>query len=415
MTTNEGFDRRLSAWLREDSANRVPDHLDEVLVRTVATRQRAWWSSPERWLPMQTTLHLAPVTRVAWLLVTAVLLLAVVAMVLYVGTQPRRPAPFGPARNGSLVYSGLEGDIYVVDPASGVSTALVTGPEIDVSPSFSGDGSRFAFGRETSVYGQMLLMVANADGTGIRALSEPFVGLDAATWSPDSSRLAVVAGPQGANSLSVVALDGTTVPILGPGLDPEMVQWRPDGRELVFRGTTYGQDGETIGLYVVGADGRGLRAILPPTDSPEHWQEPALSPDGTQIIYTQWDGDAYPGGHLYVVDVVTGEAQLLVFDGDIESDYYAEWSPDGSQIVFNRGTAQEKYYLAVGPAGGGHAVNIGPELPWDAAAFAVFSPDGSKVIARYSDGSNWIFDATSGLGQRLPATDFLGSWQRLAR
>jgi len=154
-------------------------------------------------------------------------------------------------------------------------------------------------------------------------------------------------------------------------------------RELIFRGVTSGPGVETYGLYIVRADGTGLRAILPPTEEPEVPQEPALSPDGTRIIYTLRERDAYRGGQLYVVDVDSGDKHVLVFHGSIESDCYAEWSPDGSQIVFNRGTAQEKYYLAVGPVGGGTAVDIGPELPWDAAAATAFSPDGSKVIARY--------------------------------
>ena len=52
MTTRDTFGRDLSRWLHEDAEHRVSDHLGEVLVRTAATRQRPWWSSPERWLPM---------------------------------------------------------------------------------------------------------------------------------------------------------------------------------------------------------------------------------------------------------------------------------------------------------------------------------------------------------------------------
>ena len=54
MTTNDAFGRNLSAWLHEDAAHQVPDHLEEVLQRTVTTRQRRAWSSLERWLPMDT-------------------------------------------------------------------------------------------------------------------------------------------------------------------------------------------------------------------------------------------------------------------------------------------------------------------------------------------------------------------------
>ena len=413
MTTSHDLERSLGAWMQSAADEGLPDYLDEIVHRVALERQRAWWSSPERWLPVDTTLRLSPVPRAAWLLVILALVFALGAAIAIVGSLPRHADPFGPARNGSLVYSGANGDLYVFDPATDRSKSLVMGPEVDLSPNFSPDGSRIVFGRETGLAGQYLLMIANADGRNVRALSPPLVGLEWAMWSPDSSRLAVVAGPEGAKSLSILGLDGTALPILERDLEPEQVQWRPDGRELVFRG--YDPDLVSFGLYVVRADGTGLRAILPPTFSEEHWQEPALSPDGTRIMYTQWWGDAYPGGHLYVVDVDSGDAQVLEFDGDFESDYIAEWSPDGSQIVFNQGTAQERYSVAVGPAGGGHAVRLGPEQSWDSAASTAFSPDGSKVIALYGNGSGWILPVSGAPGQRLPATDFLGTWQRLPR
>ena len=55
MTTDDRFGTSLSSWLREDAAHRVPDHLAETLVQTAATRQRPWWSSLERLLPMSST------------------------------------------------------------------------------------------------------------------------------------------------------------------------------------------------------------------------------------------------------------------------------------------------------------------------------------------------------------------------
>jgi len=57
MTTNDTFGQHLSAWLHEEAAHRVPDHLAEILVQTAATRQRRGWSSLERWLPMDSTLR----------------------------------------------------------------------------------------------------------------------------------------------------------------------------------------------------------------------------------------------------------------------------------------------------------------------------------------------------------------------
>ena len=64
MTTRDTFGRDLSLWLREEGEHRVPDHLAEVLVRSAATRQRPWWSSLERWLPMDLTARASTHARV---------------------------------------------------------------------------------------------------------------------------------------------------------------------------------------------------------------------------------------------------------------------------------------------------------------------------------------------------------------
>ena len=102
MTTRDTFGRDLSLWLREEGEHRVPDHLAEVLVQSAATRQRPWWSSPERWLPVDTVavgrpLNLRPLAIIA--VVVGALLLAAVAAI-WVASQ--RPSTFQLASNGRI-------------------------------------------------------------------------------------------------------------------------------------------------------------------------------------------------------------------------------------------------------------------------------------------------------------------------
>ena len=106
MTRNERFDRTVSDWLDDEAGHRVPDYLGEVLARTTRTRQRPAWSSLERWLPMQTTLRLAPVPRIAWLLVVArasSLALGAAALVDRLAPRDSRRRS-GSARNGAILY-----------------------------------------------------------------------------------------------------------------------------------------------------------------------------------------------------------------------------------------------------------------------------------------------------------------------
>lgn len=412
MTRNDGFGRTVSNWLDEEAQGGAPTYLDEVLVQTARIRQRPAWSSLERWLPVQATLRIAPVPTV-WFLVVLALILAFGAAVLVAGSQPRLPEPFGLARNGSIAYGAPDGDIHIIDPVRGVSSAVIAGPTIDLAPTFSRDGSRLIFARQADVAGRHLIVLAKADGSGSRRLTEPLTNLTWFAWSPDGTRVAVVSDLQDGPALWVLDIDQMTTRVLSRGMEAEAVQWRPDGRDLVFRGLRPGPGPATYGLYLIGADGAGLRPIVPPTDSAAgDWQSPALSPDGTRIIYTQWDE---VGGRLWVVGVDGGRVQKLAFDGPLSSDYYARWSPDGKQIVFHRWSG-ETFHLAVAPAGGGHAVQLGPGmLQAQGAASAEFSPDGTNVIARYPDGSTRILGVTDGSEERLPSSEFLATWQRLAR
>ncbi len=78
-----------------------------------------------------------------WRTVALLVMLAVAlaAAVVAVGSLRQAPAPYGPARNGSVAY-GEAGDIYSLDAATGASTAIVTGSPDDFAPWFSRDGTK---------------------------------------------------------------------------------------------------------------------------------------------------------------------------------------------------------------------------------------------------------------------------------
>ncbi len=83
MTQQQDLDRMLSVWLDDPYTPPAPPYLGAVLERTRHTRQRPAWASLERWLPMaDKTLRptTASPTRLAWLLLIALLVVALVAV-----------------------------------------------------------------------------------------------------------------------------------------------------------------------------------------------------------------------------------------------------------------------------------------------------------------------------------------------
>ncbi len=422
MTSTDRFEQRLPDLMADLAAARIPDYFDDMLRETARTRQRPAWSSLERWLPMGVT-TLSPVSSrarpLAGLLVLALVgLLVLAGVAAYVGSHTvHLPAPFGPAANGLMYYASRDGDIYSMDPVKGAPKAIVTGPTTDAGPLPSRDGRRIAFTR--SVAGGVQLVVADADGSNVLALPGTWTNFSEIDWSPDGTHLAIISDVTGLASLTVVATDGSGATTLPLALETRGFWYLPDGR-LMFKGTDHGAGGPTYGVYVVEADGTGLRSIMPPTSGESDVIDINPSPDGRSFVYHVWRDAPFEHGRLYIVDIASGQVRPVTVDGTATDEAFegAQFSPDGSQILFARYMAAGDR-LAVVPAGGGPAVNIGPTFVDTQTPVNFYSPDGKSIVAYYpGNGETWLLDPTGGQngGDRklsLPVSD-APTWQRLA-
>ena len=408
MTHNDGFDRTVFAWLDEQAGQGMPGYLDEVLARTTRTRQRPWWSSLERWLPVQSTVRFAQAPRMVWLLVILGLVLALGAAILVVGSPKPLPSPFGQGAHGNVLYAAADGDIYAIDTASNKARPLVTGSAADSSPIYSPDGARFAFVRREAGSSTTSIVVANADGSGLREISglpEEVAGM---ALSPEGTKLAVV----GAQGLWIVGPD--VAPTLVTPTDSsvsynffESPQWRPNGHELIFLSSRLDLAAKA-GVFVVQTDGSGLRALVEMTIADP--AQPALSPDGTKVAYSIQPTDQR---EIHVVDVETGLDHRVAFDGAV-ADVRPQWSPDGTKLVFER-SGVDGFQLMIGSVAGGPVTALGPTRPKNTGGADVrFSPDGSRILAFYNaDRTTWVLDPAGGPGTKLDyAAITPPTWQR---
>jgi TolB protein len=142
------------------------------------------------------------------------------------------------------------GELRIVGAGGRGQRLLVRGADSSWSPSWSPDGSRIAFAGRRTVEG---VFVVPWRGGHTRLLARDYVE---PAWSPDGRRVAVVRqGTRKDAGLFLVGTGGGRPERLTRGLDTQP-SWSPDGQRLVFR------RGGLIGdIYVVGADGRGLRNL----------------------------------------------------------------------------------------------------------------------------------------------------------
>lgn len=421
MTTDERILGELEAYLRDRVPAGRSDDLARILTATSRAPQRHWWSSPERWLPMDLTTRatLVAPARLGRVALAVLVILAIVGLAIVAAgsRQPRVPAPFGLARNGAVMDWGA-GDIYLADSTTQAPRPIVTGPTDDLASLVARDGTKFVFLRAVSA-NQFQLMVANIDGSGIRqVLDAPLTDPDWLEWSA-GDELAIVNRAGFRRVLSIVDVAKGTIRTLDlPGLDVDnSVYWvPPDADTLVFTARPHaGQDGP-VAIYTIRSDGTGLSRRTPDRTGP--WYNGLdVSPDGRTVAYWNWEDDASPdgkGSHVHYLDLPSDAVRKVAFDPGADGETDLRFSPDGTHVVLQR-EASDAQLLITTVDGSGPGLRVGPHFSVDAEPLYGFSPDGTTVYLAFADSRPQYIDVASGAITTgpVPFKSFAG-YQRLA-
>ena len=291
-------------------------------------------------------------------------------------------------------------------------TEKKSGGQIFLAPSLSSDGNRIAFlsnGNEKR--GELFIDLWLADahtGKRIKRLVQSTTNpnfeelrllYSQSSFSNDGRTLAFTAQREGKDVLYLMDVATANVRArLDLPVDAVWSPvWSPDDKQIAFSGS----HGGISDLYIVNADGKGLRQL---TNDLYGDLQPAWSPDGRRIAFATDRGPEtdlsvlkFSKWRIAVMDAQTGAIEVL--PGQAGLNLNPQWSPDGAELafisdrtgipnVFLYDFATRQHYQITNVLGGVSAITeYSPAISWargaDRMAFTYFEKGDYTV---------WAFD-----------------------
>jgi hypothetical protein len=227
-----------------------------------------------------------------------------------------------------------------------------------------------------------------------------------AAFPGGNGRIAVTARAEQGTNIFAVEIDNPASAFnvtAGPERSfDQQAAWSPDGRRLLFfaRSSSFGPDRDG-GIYVVNADGTGLRKLSTPNLGSISDPRPTWSPNGIRFLFRGI------GAFLYLGHIDSGEEGSLGVQGDSPA-----WSPKNDLISYS-----ERGHIRTATPAGTNVRELLPDLTGEERAVQpAFSPNGERIAFVLREGCcdqspTLMTMKTDGTDVRaVPTTPFHAAW-----
>ena len=263
---------------------------------------------------------------------------------------------------------------------SSIASAVVVQENVQITngtnqdaPAWSPDGKKIAFSFDQAIW------VMNADGSNQKQVFDSIIWDGEPCFNDDGSKIYFASeyvSPIYSKfiSIHVVDADGSDRDQLTSGADMRSPAMSPDGTTIVYISKLSGN----YDLRTMDADGSNIVGL---TDAPADENYPAWSPDGKSIVYSS-------EGNIWTTD--RNGIRIKQLTDDEFNNFDPFFSPDGSKIVFTSDRSGNSDIWLMNSNGTG-TLQITSDISEQKSP--AWAPDGKKIVYVSNEDGNhniWV-------------------------